>query len=120
VKAGLSWARERGATSLAVGPSDAPMAPEDLYTRLYEAAGPGAAMVETAEGRQPLFAIWPVSALWQVTSALAGGAHPPTWRMLEQVGAVKVRFDSPEDFANLNTREDLHNFEQRRRESYQR
>jgi molybdopterin-guanine dinucleotide biosynthesis protein A len=46
-----------------------------------------------------------------LTAALAGGAHPPTWRMLEEAGAVKVRFDRPEAFANLNTRADLEQLE---------
>jgi molybdopterin-guanine dinucleotide biosynthesis protein A len=48
-----------------------------------------------------------------LTFALAGGRHPPTWRMLEELGAVKVRFDLPEAFSNLNTREDLARLEAR-------
>lgn len=107
VKAGLQWAQSLGANALAVSPCDAPLLPEDLYVRLLAAAGGGAAMAETVEGRQPLCAVWPASALSALTKALADGAHPPTWRVLEQVGAVKVRFDRAEDFANLNTREDL-------------
>ena len=119
VKAGLNWARARGASSLAVSPCDAPLLPEDLYLRLRAAAGAGAAMAETGEGRQPLCAIWPAAALPRLTEALAGGAHPPTWRMLEELGAVKVRFDRPEAFANLNTREDLERLE-RQAAGYQR
>ncbi|MGH8150722.1 MAG: molybdenum cofactor guanylyltransferase [Steroidobacteraceae bacterium] len=107
VKAGLAWAREIGASGLAVSPCDAPFLPQDLYVRLVEAAGAGAAMAETADGRQPLCALWPVSALGAVVEALAGGAHPPTWRLLESIGARRVRFDPPEAFVNLNTRADL-------------
>ncbi len=107
VKAGLLWARGLGARALAVSPCDAPLLPDDLFSRLIEAAGSGAALAETAEGRQPLCALWPVSALATLTEALAGGAHPPIWRMLESLGAQRVRFDPPEAFANLNTREDL-------------
>lgn len=107
VKAGLHWAREIGANSLAVSPCDAPFLPRDLYPRLIEAAGSGAAMAETAESLQPLCALWPVSALDTVAAALAGGAHPPTWRLLESIAARRVRFDPPEAFQNLNTREDL-------------
>lgn len=107
VRAGLEWAQRLGARSLAASPCDVPLLPEDLYQRLLSAAGAGAAMAETAEGHQPLCAVWPVSALPVLTTALAGGAHPPTWRMLEEVNAVKVRFDDAEVFANLNTREDL-------------
>ncbi len=107
VKAGLVWAASRGAASLAVSPCDAPLLPDDLFARLIEAAGAGAAMAVTSEGRQPLCAVWPISALDDLTEALKDGAHPPTWRMLENLGAAQVRFDPPEAFANINTREDL-------------
>ncbi len=107
VKAGLVWAAGVGARSLAVSPCDAPLLPSDLFSRLVEAAGHGAAMAETSEGRQPLCSLWPVAALPVLTSALAGGAHPPTWNVLEELGARKVRFDPPDAFANINTREDL-------------
>ncbi len=107
VKAGLAWAASRGARSLAVSPCDAPLLPEDLFIRLIDAAGEGAAMAVTDDGRQPLCAVWPVSALPFLTQALKDGAHPPTWRTLEALGAAAVRFDPPADFANINTREDL-------------
>jgi molybdopterin-guanine dinucleotide biosynthesis protein A len=107
VRAGLAWAASRGAQSLAVSPCDAPLLPDDLFVRLIQAAGEGAAMAETADGRQPLCAIWPVGAQPALAQALAGGAHPPTWRMLEGLGAARVLFEPPEAFANVNTREDL-------------
>ena len=107
VKVGLAWAASRGARALAVSPCDAPLLPDDLFVRLVEAAGTGAAMAVTAEGRQPLCALWPVDALPEVTRALVGGAHPPTWRTLLELGANEVLFEPPEAFANINTREDL-------------
>ena len=107
VKVGLAWAQSLGARSLAVSPCDAPLLPGDLFVHLIAAAGTGAAMAETADGRQPLCAVWPVSALSTVVAALAGGAHPPTWRVLESVGAQHVHFESADAFANLNTRADL-------------
>ncbi len=107
VKAGLVWAQGLGARALAVSPCDVPLLPDDLFSRLIEAAGSGAAMAETSDGPQPLCAVWPVGALAALTEALAGGAHPATWRMLDSLGARRVRFDPPEAFANLNTREDL-------------
>lgn len=107
VKAGLTWAAERGATALAVSPCDAPLLPDDLFVRLIAAAGAGAAMAETADGRQPLCALWPVSALPKLIAALQNGAHPPTWRMLDDIGAAHVTFEEPEAFANINTRADL-------------
>jgi molybdenum cofactor guanylyltransferase len=107
VKVGLQWAQELGARAVAVSPCDVPLLPDNVFARLIEEAGPGAAMAETSEGNQPQCAVWPVSALPKLTDALANGAHPPTWLMLESIGAVRVRFSSPEIFANVNTRSDL-------------
>jgi molybdenum cofactor guanylyltransferase len=109
VKAGLAWASSQGASLLAVSPCDVPSLPADLFPRLLDAAlgAGGVAMAETDEGRQPLCSIWPVTALPALAAALTGGAHPPTWRMLEELGAVRVRFESPQLFANVNTRADL-------------
>jgi molybdenum cofactor guanylyltransferase len=108
VKAGLAWAASLGASSLAVSPCDVPMLPDELFTRLLLAAGSsGAAIAETPEGRQPLCSVWPVGALNKVTAALAGGAHPPTWLLLESLEATPVNFQSAEAFANINTRADL-------------
>jgi molybdopterin-guanine dinucleotide biosynthesis protein A len=115
VKVGLIWAEGRGATTLAVSPCDAPLLPHDLYVRLLAGADGGAALAETSEGRQPLCALWPVTALPAVREALADGAHPPTWQMLERVGARKVMFDDSRAFANINTRDDLAAVEARRR-----
>jgi molybdopterin-guanine dinucleotide biosynthesis protein A len=114
VKAGLIWAEEQGARLLAVSPCDAPLLPDDLYLRLLERGEGGAALAETSDGRQPLCAIWPVAALAAVREALAGGAHPPTWQMLERIGARKVLFERPEAFTNINTRDDLAAVEARR------
>lgn len=108
IRAGLKWAAERGAGWLAVCPCDAPLLPADLFPRLIQAAREhGAAVAETPDGVQPQVAVWPVSALALVETAVAGGQHPPTWRMLEAIGAAKVRFEDAGAFANVNTREDL-------------
>ena len=107
VKVGLIWARDRGARALAVSPCDAPLLPDDLFTRLIEAAEGGPALAETSEGAQPLCSLWPVSVLAQVSDALAGGNHPPTWRLLHSLGATRVRFADPGAFANINTRAEL-------------
>jgi len=108
VKVGLLWARELGARAIAVSPCDVPLLPDDLFARLIESAGSGgASMAETPEGHQPLCAVWPVSALDKVTEALQGGAHPATWKMLDSIGATRVRFSDGSAFANVNTRADL-------------
>jgi molybdenum cofactor guanylyltransferase len=113
VKAGLIWAEQRGARSLVVSPCDVPMLPDDLFPRLIRAAGAGASMARTRESPQPLCAVWPVSALPILREALTGGRHPPTWKMLEQLGAQAVSFDCADAFANINTRSDLAALEQR-------
>jgi molybdenum cofactor guanylyltransferase len=108
VRAGLQWAKTIGARALAVCPCDAPLLPADLYSRLIAAAGTGGAAVAEAGGRpQSLCALWPVSALPALEAAIAGGEHPAVWRLLDEIGAVRVPFDDAEAFANLNTREDL-------------
>lgn len=107
VRAGLVWAASLGARAIAVSPCDAPLLPADLFTRLIAAAGEGASLAVTADGRQPLCAVWPVGALGALTAALAGGAHPPTWRLLEELGATPVEFADAAAFANLNTRAEL-------------
>jgi molybdopterin-guanine dinucleotide biosynthesis protein A len=106
VRVGLKWAALRGAEVLAVSPCDVPLLPPDLFSRLLQERGGNASFAETAEGPQPLCAVWPVSALGAVETALAGGAHPSLWRMLDRMGAKRVRFAS-DAFANVNTREDL-------------
>ena len=120
VKVGLVWAQGRGARLLAVSPCDAPLLPDDLFVRLIGAAGGGPVLAETSEGRQPLCAVWPVTALPAVIEALAGGAHPPTWRLLESLGATRVRFEDSEAFANVNTRADLAAVADRLERRYQR
>ena len=50
-----------------------------------------------------------IRALPALIEALKDGAHPATWRMLDRLGAKRVRFHPPEAFANVNTREDLAN-----------
>ncbi|HEY4212749.1 MAG TPA: molybdenum cofactor guanylyltransferase [Steroidobacteraceae bacterium] len=119
VKVGLQWARDQGARALAVSPCDVPLLPVDLFARLIAAAsqpaqaGSGAAMAETAEGHQPLCAVWPISALDKVTQSLANGAHPATWLVLDTLRAVRVRFQNPQEFINVNTRGDLATIQQR-------
>ena len=107
VRAGLAWAARQNLPALAVSPCDAPLLPADLYARLIAAAGVGAAMAETADGPQPMCALWPVSALTQLEAALTGGAHPAIWRTLDGIGARRVRFEDAAAFANVNTQAEL-------------
>jgi molybdopterin-guanine dinucleotide biosynthesis protein A len=107
VRAGLQWASDIGAQVLAVSPCDAPLLPADLFPRLIAKAAGDAAVAEAGGLVQSLCAVWPVSALRAVEAAIAGGRHPPVWKLLDEMGAARVPFDDAAAFANLNTREDL-------------
>ena len=107
VRAGLQWAQGQGACAIAVSPCDVPQLPDDLFERLAAAAGPGAALVETASGLQPLCAVWPVAALPTLAAALAAGTHPAVWRVLDGLRAARVWSDDADAFANVNTPEEL-------------
>jgi molybdopterin-guanine dinucleotide biosynthesis protein A len=99
VAAGLAQAHADGLRYLATLPCDAPFAPLDLVARLAS-AGEAAVGVSTS-GWEPMFALWPVSALAQVEAALARGQGSPR-DVLEALGAAPVAFPD-EAFANLNT-----------------
>ena len=104
VVAGLRWAAANGATWLVTSPCDTPLMPLDLVARLTEVRASGGAVVRTAEGVQPLCALWPVSALAELEILKE---HPPIRRVLQALGAVEVMFDDPTAFANLNTLQDF-------------
>lgn len=102
VAAGL--AASEGFAFLATAPCDAPFVPLDLVARLVAAirAGAPAAVAESDFGLEPMFALWPASALGGVEAALAAGRASPR-SVLAALGAASVRFPSEASFANLNT-----------------
>jgi molybdopterin-guanine dinucleotide biosynthesis protein A len=103
VAAGLAQARFDGLNFLATLPCDAPFAPHDFVARLTPAGG--AAVGVASSGWEPMFALWPVSALAQVEAALAGGRGSPR-DVLEALGATEVAFPD-EAFVNLNTAQEF-------------
>lgn len=108
VAAGLAWAAGAGAELLAVEPIDMPHLPTDLHARLRSALGHApAAYAVTSEGPQPLCALWRTEALPAVQAALSGGEHPSVWRLLDGLGAVRLMFENPVDFTNVNRATDL-------------
>ena len=107
VKAGLIWAEGQGAQHARREPvRRAALARRSLRSPARARRRWGG---DGRNQRRPPAAVrlWPVAALPAVREALAGGAHPPTWQMLERLGARKVLFEPPEAFANINTRDDL-------------
>ena len=110
LREGLRWARRRGTVLLATAPCDTPRLPGDLIPRLAAALPPGAGGVaaETADGLQPLVALWRVLPVLEALERLMqGGAHPPVRDLLAAVGGPRLRFEPAYLFANVNRPEDL-------------
>ena len=102
VAEGLRWAAAGGAGWLATAPCDTPFLPPDLVARLVAGRSAGGAVARTAQGLQPLCALWPVGALATLESART---HPPIRRVLAEFGAAEVAFKDAAAFDNLNTPE---------------
>jgi molybdenum cofactor guanylyltransferase len=116
--AGLETGLRRcGTPYLVTAPCDSPFLPADLVARLYAAlvaAGADLALAETVEGgavqQQPVFALVKASALPHLSAFLAGGGR----RMDGWYGAiavVRVRFDDASAFRNINTLQELQQYE---------
>jgi hypothetical protein len=106
ILAALRWAQAEGAELLAVAPCDAPTVTAEQVQRLAALASPSrAAAAESAQGLEPLLAVWPVArALTLVERALADGHHPSVRSLLERLGVVRVAgFDG----VNVNAATDL-------------
>jgi molybdopterin-guanine dinucleotide biosynthesis protein A len=103
VAAGLRWTAGLGGRWLCTAPCDTPFVPADLVGRLAEAANAGGAVARTADGLQPLAALWPVLAL----AGVEGWRDRPAPRdVLARLGAAPVDFPDATAFANLNTPQD--------------
>lgn len=97
VAAGMAWARDHGCAKLLTLPCDAPLVGPAELRRLIAKAGARGAMAVTAQGPEPLVALWPTS---ELPENLSG--HPPLHAVLRQLGAVEVRFEDAAPFANMN------------------
>ena len=104
ITAGLAWADGQGQALLATLPCDSPLISPGVFDHLAESLeAAGAAFAVTAEGPQPLCAIWRVAAFQDLAARLAAGDHPAVRAALNSAGAVAVRFDDPTPFRNINT-----------------
>jgi molybdopterin-guanine dinucleotide biosynthesis protein A len=96
-------------------PVDGPDLPLDLFVRLYATVARTAATAAVAHDgarRQPLFALYRTQLAASATAALHGDL--PVWRWQDEVGAAQADFsDVPQAFANLNTLDEFHRWEQR-------
>jgi len=118
VATGLRYALEQHADAIVTVPVDGPLLPPDLVDRLSAALTDEnqAVVARSADGLEPTFALWRVSALPQMEIALEQGIRGPK-HMLEQLPHGSVLFEDKiaglQPFANLNTREELAAIEQR-------
>lgn len=111
IAAGLAFAAAHGRDRLVTMPCDAPFAPRDLAARLMAASrGDAIVCARSARGPEPLFALWPVSALARVEAALAHG-DLAVHRLAAAIGRVDVDIGNapgePDWSINLNTPDDL-------------
>lgn len=113
VLAALDWGASRGAVQVLTVPVDTPFLPGDLVARLARSDAPGA-YARTPDGAQGTTALWPVAGRAALAAAVARGTRKVT-DALHLVGAAPVEFAAAEDFANLNTAEDVARAEERMR-----
>jgi molybdenum cofactor guanylyltransferase len=99
----------RAATTpwLAAVPCDAPFLPLDLVSRLAASLGTSrAAMACVGDRAEPVFCLLHVDLAGDLAAALANGERRAE-KWLRGVGAAPAVFLQPEQFANLNTLQEL-------------
>lgn len=110
LREGLTWADRLGFDALASAPCDTPALPTDVFARLATMLRPEivGAVAETADGLEPLIAVWKVKpALRAVEDLLAEGVHPPARALVRSVNTVTLRFEASAQFLNLNRAQDF-------------
>ncbi|WPB58765.1 molybdenum cofactor guanylyltransferase MobA [Xylophilus sp. GOD-11R] len=94
---------------LATVPCDSPLFPADLVARLAQAAdetGSPIAMAQAGGAAQPVFLLVNTSLREELAQALSAG-EKRVRRWASSHGATMVDFDDSQDFANVNTAEEL-------------
>ncbi|MBI1186005.1 MAG: NTP transferase domain-containing protein [Alphaproteobacteria bacterium] len=108
IASGLAWAQALGLAWLATAPCDAPLIGAETFARLEAARGDACAVYAvTADGAEPLVALWRAALLRPLTTALRAGAHPSIHGFLDAQGARRAVFENAAPFANINTSSDL-------------
>ena len=128
IVSGLAWARRQEADAAVFAPCDGPFLPRDLVARLAgtlssasaEATTPGIspplparagmgvrpAVVVSPLGTEPLFSLWPVAIIDELSALLVAGVASPRAALLA-LRARSVPWPDAAPFANLNTPDDL-------------
>lgn len=104
IRAGLEWTRAQGAAHLAIRPIDTPFLTAAVFDDLARVLGAApAAYCVTADGPQPLCALWTPAALPRLTAILTDHRHPPVFQLLDDLGAVRLPVQEAGLFLNFNT-----------------
>jgi len=90
-------------------PVDGPNLPEDLLTRLYQVECSSVACDDN--GLHPVFAWWRVADLTEAWRALDVSGSISLNYLARLTGAKRVKWVGGETFRNINTPEDLSNFQ---------
>jgi len=103
----LAGLRATATPWLAAVPCDAPFLPLDLVRRLVAALGSSAAaMASVGDRAEPVFCLLHVGLADDLAAALANGERrAEAW--LRGIGAAPAVFLQPQEFANLNTLQEL-------------
>lgn len=105
--AGLLWAQALDLRFVATAPCDTPRLPREIFATLLSRLGNApAAFAMTAEGPNPLCAVWRVDVLAHLLMLLEK-QHPSVQSLHADLGSIAVRFGDAAPFANANTREAL-------------
>jgi len=108
--AGLSWAREQGATHLVSTAADTPFFPMDMVSRLSAGDAREIAVAATHARAHPVFALWPVAFQPVLAVHLAGAARFSIMGFIEDHPHRLVAFGDEggnDPFFNVNTPEDF-------------
>jgi molybdenum cofactor guanylyltransferase len=103
----LAGLRAAATPWLATVPCDAPFLPADLVSRLVSSLGRSrAAMASVGDRAEPVFCLVHIDLADELAAALANGERrAEAW--LRSIGAAPAVFLHPEQFANLNTLQEL-------------
>lgn len=110
IHASLNWmtANNPNATWLASFAADTPFFPEDLVERLLQQAQSSNCEIVVASYKgslQPLFALWHISLLCELTEYLQNGGNPKMqeWIRSRKHIAVEIEHSNWDPFFNINT-----------------
>lgn len=110
VLAGLRWAaREHPAAPLVLSvPTDTPLLPPDLVSRLFAARCGGVACAASAGRLHPVVALWPVALAEALAAALAAGEHRVgAFAQAHGLAVAEFSAEPVDPFTNVNNPAEL-------------